>query len=83
MLPLWKEVKCPVIVIQGKKDVFVPAENADFAKKMLVNAPVEFMLVEDMNHFVPWSHPYLIHDAILKMMQSIQDKQLITKEEAQ
>ena len=26
--------------------------------------------------------PYLIHDAILKMMQSIQDKQLITKEEA-
>ena len=68
MVPLWKEVKCPVIVIQGQKDQLVPKENADFAKKMLVNAPVEFMLIDDMNHFVPWSHPYLIHDAILKML---------------
>jgi pimeloyl-ACP methyl ester carboxylesterase len=80
MLPLWKDVKCPVTVIQGKKDELVPAENADFAKKMLINAPVELVLVDDMNHFVPWSHPYLIHDAILKMMH-IQDNQLITKEE--
>lgn len=68
MLPLWKEVKCPVIVIQGKKDELVPAKNADFAKKMLVNAPVDLMLVEDMNHFVPWSHPHLIHDAVLNMI---------------
>jgi hypothetical protein len=28
------------------------------------------MLVEDMNHFVPWSHPYLIHNAILKMLET-------------
>ena len=76
MLPLWKEVKCPVIVIQGKRDDLVPAENADFAKKMLVNAPVELMLVEDMNHFVPWSHPYLIHDAILKMIEQLRDTKL-------
>lgn len=68
MLPLWKDVKCPVIVIQGKKDVLVPAKNADFVKKMLVNAPVDLMLVEDMNHFVPWSHPHLIHDAVLTMI---------------
>ena len=54
----------------GKKDELVPAENADFAKKMLINAPVDFVLVDDMNHFVPWSHPYLIHDAILKMIET-------------
>ena len=69
MLPLWKEIKCPVIVIQGKKDSLVPAENADFARKMLVNAPVEFVLVEDMNHFVPWSNPELIREAIIKMLK--------------
>jgi pimeloyl-ACP methyl ester carboxylesterase len=69
MLPLWENIKCPVIVIQGKKDVLVSPENADFAKKMLVNAPVDFVLVEDMNHFVPWSHPHLIRDAVLKMIQ--------------
>jgi pimeloyl-ACP methyl ester carboxylesterase len=71
MLPLWKKVTCPVILIQGKKDVLVPPENADFAKKMLVNAPVDFVLIDDMNHFVPWSHPHLIRDAILKMLQKL------------
>lgn len=68
MLPLWKEVKCPVLVIQGKQDELVPAENADFAKTMLVNAPVETLMVEDMNHFVPWSHPHLITDAVMRQL---------------
>jgi len=68
MLPLWKEVHCPVIIIQGKEDELVPAENADFARRMLVNAPVEVLMIDDMNHFVPWSHPHLIRDAILKML---------------
>lgn len=70
MLPLWKNITCPVIVIQGKKDVLVSPENADFAKKMLINASVEFVLVDDMNHFVPWSNPELIHDAIIKMLHT-------------
>jgi pimeloyl-ACP methyl ester carboxylesterase len=72
MLPLWKDITCPVIVIQGKKDVLVPAENADFARKMLVNAPVEFMLVDEMNHFVPWSNPELIQEAIVRMLARVQ-----------
>jgi pimeloyl-ACP methyl ester carboxylesterase len=69
MLPRWQEIRCPVIVIQGKKDSLVPAENADFARKMLVNAPVEFVIVEDMDHFVPWSNPELIRDAVLKALR--------------
>lgn len=67
MLPYWSAIKCPVIVIQGKKDSLVPAANADFAKRMLVNAPVEFILKDDMDHFVPWSNPELIRRAILTM----------------
>jgi pimeloyl-ACP methyl ester carboxylesterase len=68
MLPMWADIKCPVIVIQGKKDSLVPAANADFAKKMLVNAPVEFILKDDMDHFVPWSNPELIHQAIVTLI---------------
>ncbi|HEY9006813.1 alpha/beta fold hydrolase [Ohtaekwangia sp.] len=70
MLPLWKTIRCPVIVIQGKKDQLVSPANADFAKKMLVNAPVEFVYKDDMNHFVPWSNPELIHDAIIRMLHN-------------
>lgn len=71
MLPMWKEVECPVVVIQGKQDELVPAENADFAKTMLVNASVETLMVEDMNHFVPWSHPHLISDAVMRQLNQL------------
>lgn len=69
MLPLWSNITCPVIVIQGEKDSLVPKGNADFAKKMLTNAPLEVVMVEDMDHFVPWSHPYLIRKAILRALE--------------
>lgn len=68
MLPRWKEIRCPVIVIQGKKDNLVAPGNADFAKKMMVNAPVTLLLKDDMNHFVPWTHPELIRQAVLELV---------------
>jgi pimeloyl-ACP methyl ester carboxylesterase len=71
MLPLWKDIICPVIVIQGEKDELVPKQNAEFAKKMLINAPVQFVFEKEMNHFVPWSHPHLIREAILKMINAV------------
>jgi pimeloyl-ACP methyl ester carboxylesterase len=74
MLPHWKEITCPVVVIQGKADSLVPPGNADFARKMLVNAPVDFVLVDGMDHFVPWSHPGLIRDAILRLLDRTQTK---------
>jgi pimeloyl-ACP methyl ester carboxylesterase len=70
MIPLWPNIKAHTIVIQGKKDVLVNPGNADFAKKMIVNATVELVLVDDMNHFVPWSNPELIRNAILKLIET-------------
>lgn len=66
MLPLWDSIHCPVVVIQGGDDNLVDPGNADFAKKMMTNAPVELILKDDMNHFVPWAHPELIRNAIMK-----------------
>ena len=67
MLPLWKNIRQPIIVIQGGKDILVNPKNADFAEKMLVNAKsLETVRVDTMNHFVPWSHPNLIKKAILE-----------------
>ena len=65
MLPYWKNITQPVTVIQGMKDVLVRPENAAFAKEMLINSKkLDFIIVDDMNHFVPWSHPQLITNAI-------------------
>lgn len=69
MLPFWKNIRQPTIVIQGKKDVLVHPDNAKFAQKMLINArSVQIWLKDDMNHFVPWSNPELIKKAILKSL---------------
>ena len=69
MLPLWKNIRQPVIVIQGGKDFLVNPKNADFAEKMLVNAKsLKIVRVDTMNHFVPWSHPDLIKKAILESL---------------
>jgi pimeloyl-ACP methyl ester carboxylesterase len=72
MLPLWANIKARTIVIQGKKDELVDPGNADFAKKMMVNATVDLVLIDNMNHFVPWTNPELIRDAILKLAQKNQ-----------
>ncbi|HYG18114.1 MAG TPA: alpha/beta hydrolase [Ohtaekwangia sp.] len=69
LLPYWKTITCPVIIIHGKKDSLVPYENVAFARKMLVNAQVEYLIKEDMNHFVPWSNPELIKEAVLRLLE--------------
>lgn len=69
MLPLWKKIRQKSIVIQGDKDIFVPYQNAEFTRKMLKNAKVEVIMKKEMNHFVPWSNPELIKEAILKLVQ--------------
>jgi pimeloyl-ACP methyl ester carboxylesterase len=69
MMPLWKNIRQPVIVIQGGKDFLVNPKNADFAEQMLVNAKsLKIVRVDTMNHFVPWSHPQLIRKAILESL---------------
>jgi pimeloyl-ACP methyl ester carboxylesterase len=69
MLPFWKNIRQPTIVIQGKKDVLVHPDNAKFAQKMLINAQsIQIWLKDGMNHFVPWSNPELIKEAILKSL---------------
>lgn len=69
MEPLWSKIKCPSIVIQGTKDSLVPAENAEYARKMLVNAPLEISMKDNIDHFIPWSNPEFIKDAIMQMMK--------------
>ncbi len=68
MLPYWKNITIPTIVIQGEDDKLVPKDNADFAKKMLINAPVQLQLIPKQNHFIPWNNPDLIKNAIFDQL---------------
>ncbi|MFK7849197.1 MAG: alpha/beta fold hydrolase [Rhodothermales bacterium] len=69
MLPLWKDIQVPVTVIHGDQDNLVPVANAEFAERMLVNAPVLMKRFPSMNHFVIWTHPKLVVDSIIELLE--------------
>jgi pimeloyl-ACP methyl ester carboxylesterase len=73
MLPLWKKITVPTIVIQGAKDSLVDPENAEFARKMMVNAPVKLVMIEG-DHFIPWSAPDKIRVSVLELLAVYQLK---------
>jgi len=69
MIPDWEKIKIPVVVIQGTKDGFVPKENADFAKKMLKNAPLKIKMLEGDSHFFPFTKPKIVVDELMLLVK--------------
>lgn len=57
-------INIPIVYIQGKKDVLVAHETVDYFRELKPDG-VKYVIIEDLNHFTPWSDPYLINDAIL------------------
>jgi pimeloyl-ACP methyl ester carboxylesterase len=52
-------ITCPVWIIHGDKDKFVPVANAAYAKKMLINAKAaEIKILKGAPHFIPWEPWY-------------------------
>ncbi len=69
MEPLLPLLRIPVIVIQGEQDTLVPPGNADYVKNTFAHSAVEVYMHPELNHFIPWTRPDLIKDAILKLLQ--------------
>lgn len=70
MKPLWPSIKANTIVIQGTKDSLVPMANAAFIKTNLTATNPVMVYETGMDHFVPWSHPHLIKNAVLQLLES-------------
>jgi pimeloyl-ACP methyl ester carboxylesterase len=59
-------VTCDVWIVHGDKDKFVPVGNAEYAKKMLVNAKsVQTKILKNAPHFIPWDPWYKFIKEIL------------------
>jgi len=72
MLPLWKGIEIPTIVIQGGEDNLVHPGNAAFADSALVNASVDIVFLEGQNHFLPWNEYDLVREKVLGLLDQIQ-----------
>ncbi len=70
MLPYWKELRIPTIIIHGSDDSLVPVENVAFVERMLADSILEVQIIQDANHFIPWSHPSAVIKAIRQLTNS-------------
>ena len=63
-----KDLKTPVTMLHGTVDSLVPIENVDYLQNQLQELGLQDFLRldihEDVNHFIPWSHPHLLKESI-------------------
>ncbi len=67
MLPRWKDLTMPVLIVQGTEDRLVHPDNALFMEKMLVNSQVRLLNREGLGHFVLWEEAPLIRDNLMDL----------------
>ena len=66
----WNNIRVPVSLIHGTKDVLVPFENLELAKEKLVHSDsVRTVVFEDENHFILWTQTEQIVKEILTLIR--------------
>jgi pimeloyl-ACP methyl ester carboxylesterase len=68
----WELIEDKAIIIHGTKDSLVPFGNAAFIEEKLSTIHPKTVYEEGMDHFVPWSHPHLIKQAVLDILEQLQ-----------
>ena len=64
----WDKITCPVWIIHGDKDTFVPVENVDYTKKKLTKAKsVDVKILPGARHFIPWEQYEDIKAVLMKL----------------
>lgn len=63
-----ERIRAPVIIIHGTQDDLVPFANVAFMKTKLTNAKLmDTVVLDGLNHFLPWNSKPVIDKAILQM----------------
>jgi uncharacterized protein len=71
LLPDWKKIKVPVIMIQGLADELVFPSNILFVKRQLIETNVKIYAIRDQEHFLSWPQKRLITSSIFEMFEML------------
>ena len=64
----WEKITCPVWIMHGDKDTYVPVANVDYAKKKLAKArSVEVKILKGADHFIPKERYEDIKEVLMKL----------------
>ncbi len=70
LLPQWKNIRAPVIYLQGMNDEIVNPSNAEFARQQLINSKkLEITMIPNQKHFMAWPQKDLIVQSIGKLLE--------------
>lgn len=69
MVSDWRKIRCPVVIVHGKRDKLVPFENVAFAEKHLDPEIARYITHENAGHFIPWQQPEMITEGILYLLE--------------
>ena len=76
MLPYWKNIRIPVMYMQGEKDELIDTANASFARTHMVNVPYLYIhFFKGKPHFIPFSEHQFIEQKIFDMLNIVQTKE--------
>jgi pimeloyl-ACP methyl ester carboxylesterase len=76
MLPYWKNIRVPVIYMQGEKDDLIDTTNAGFARSHLVNAPyLDIRFIKNRYHRLAQFEWPAIRQAILDIYKEVRKKE--------
>ncbi|MCW3078470.1 MAG: Alpha/beta hydrolase [Bacteroidetes bacterium] len=66
MLPKWKSLYVPTVVVSGETDRIADTANFSFAKRHLINCDTTMMMLKNTGHLVTYERPAIIKALLLK-----------------
>lgn len=64
----WEKISCPVWILHGDKDTYVPVANVEYAKKKLSKAKsVEVKILPGADHFIPKERYEEVKEVLMKL----------------
>ncbi len=62
------QIDMPVVIVHGTEDDLVPFANVAFMEKSLTSAaPLEVVVLEGINHFLPWNSKPALDEAVARV----------------
>jgi pimeloyl-ACP methyl ester carboxylesterase len=72
MLPYWKNIRVPVIYLQGENDNIIDTSNAGFARQHLVNAPyLDIRFIKNRAHRLAQFEWPAIRESVMKVYNMV------------
>lgn len=66
----------PVTIVHGLRDGLVPPQNVAYLQRRLRQAlPLRITLVEDADHFLPWSHLDTLKAALAQLVRDVAERE--------